>query len=425
MAPLYSILLQSKSRTLAFRQSISLLLIILLLFTGTYTRAENLSKKMLKSSVNGYTKSTYNGYRTMDILSSAKAPVNQSTFSILGERQWLHSAKLNSNSFFDATTGAYPVSSGIAATFNCTISAIVAEGTQVANNYAHFAQSFTACQGGVLSNIRFLNAADGSSYPQDLTLTIRQGNGLTGTILGTITVPRSSLTNATSTSDLVTVDVSSLNIPVVNSQSYTFGFEGATNNRAQLYYGRLIPSSNDFESFYAGGRMYFEGASFDNVDLIFEVEIEPAVLPVLFGNISARSKNGQLQVNWLTHSEINNNYFEVQASRDGANWHTIQTIKSQSSHGNSNEVLEYNLAIPIASVTISGLWLLGIAGFAARPGRRLLLMGAVVLIGMQIFSCSRQEIFKSIEDGKLYIRIIQIDKDGKEQTSKVIRVIAE
>ncbi|NGF57534.1 T9SS type B sorting domain-containing protein [Parapedobacter sp. SGR-10] len=166
---------------------------------------------------------------------------------------------------------------------DCTVSAIMADvdmGDQSAQDYVHFGQSFTACQDGKLSKIKFLNGALGNDYPQDLTLIIRQGSGLSGNILGTVTVPKSSMVVATHATDFTIADVSDLNIYVTSGQSYTFSFEGV-NNQAQLYFGRRIAVTPDviFQSIYAGGSMYVGSTAHIDKDLIFEVEIGPGSAP--------------------------------------------------------------------------------------------------------------------------------------------------
>src|SRR5690606_20921101 len=166
---------------------------------------------------------------------------------------------------------------------DCTVSAIMADvdmGDQSAQDYVHSGQSFTACQDGKLSKIKFLNGALGNDYPQDLTLIIRQGSGLSGNILGTVTVPKSSMVVATHATDFTIADVSDLNIYVTSGQSYTFSFEGV-NNQAQLYFGRRIAVTPDviFQSIYAGGSMYVGSTAHIDKDLIFEVEIGPGSAP--------------------------------------------------------------------------------------------------------------------------------------------------
>jgi hypothetical protein len=57
-----------------------------------------------------------------------------------------------------------------------------------------------------------------------------------------------------------------------------------------------------------------------------------APLPVKFKNFTAQAQDHQTHLNWSTSSEINNDYFEVQFSKDGRFFSTIGEVKGQ---GNS------------------------------------------------------------------------------------------
>ncbi|MFB2120915.1 DUF4347 domain-containing protein [Parapedobacter sp. 2B3] len=180
----------------------------------------------------------------------------------------------------DNSTAATKMVSVTAASDDCIISATIADAAnEMTNDLAHFGQSFTACGNGTLSKIKFLSRYNGSLYPQDLTLTIRQGNGLSGDVLGTVTIPQSTIVEDISGTNFTVVDVSSQNIAISNGQFYTFSFEGVDDNRAQLNFGKWILQSA-FESFYPGGRMYVGSVAHDDKDLIFEVEIEAGSAPV-------------------------------------------------------------------------------------------------------------------------------------------------
>ncbi|WP_018630002.1 hypothetical protein [Niabella aurantiaca] len=50
---------------------------------------------------------------------------------------------------------------------------------------------------------------------------------------------------------------------------------------------------------------------------------------------------------------------------------------------------------------------------------------AAVAMSVLAFSCSKRDIFKSMEGGKLFVRIVQVDKNGTEQVSKVVRAVEE
>src|SRR5690606_13813905 len=60
----------------------------------------------------------------------------------------------------------------------------------------------------------------------------------------------------------------------------------------------------------------------------FAVTIENATLPVNFGDITAVFKDGRLQVNWSTITEINNSHFEIEASVDGKTFSKLGEVNS-------------------------------------------------------------------------------------------------
>ncbi len=61
-------------------------------------------------------------------------------------------------------------------------------------------------------------------------------------------------------------------------------------------------------------------------------------LPVELINFDVKCRNAVANLEWVTASEINNDYFEVQKSDDGNNWQILGTVKGA---GNSNAVLNY------------------------------------------------------------------------------------
>ena len=147
----------------------------------------------------------------------------------------------------------------------------------------------------------------------------------------------------------------------------------------------------------------------------------PEALPVTFGSLEAMIKNGQLIVNWLTESETNTDHFLLQLSADGVHFKTVQTVQSKATDGNSNEVIEYSSNIPLTGLSVgAGFLLIAIIGCGRR---RYGIAITAILLSLGLFACTKNDLFKSIEDGKLFVRIVQVDKDGKESVSKVVKVI--
>ncbi len=150
-----------------------------------------------------------------------------------------------------------------------------------------------------------------------------------------------------------------------------------------------------------------------------------AALPVTFGPVAAVLRNGGLQVYWSTLSETNNDHFDIQASVDGSNFHTIGTLASKAINGNSDVTLDYVFekahaellySLPLAILIIS---LMVFMVFYKKKTKwvAMLLLAGVTMMG----SCSKKEAMDK-GAGKLYIRIAQVDKDGTTSYSKVIAV---
>lgn len=75
---------------------------------------------------------------------------------------------------------------------------------------------------------------------------------------------------------------------------------------------------------------------FDN---LFVAEIEPTALPIELLDIQLTNNlDGTVDLHWSTASEINNEWFEIQRSRDGQNWIELTTMLGA---GNSVQVLRY------------------------------------------------------------------------------------
>lgn len=62
-------------------------------------------------------------------------------------------------------------------------------------------------------------------------------------------------------------------------------------------------------------------------------------LPITLISFAAECKHKQLEFDWWTASEINNDFFTVERSDDAQKWETVLTIKGA---GNSNKILHYN-----------------------------------------------------------------------------------
>lgn len=71
---------------------------------------------------------------------------------------------------------------------------------------------------------------------------------------------------------------------------------------------------------------------------------EGEVFPIQLLSFSAECSQGSAEVHWSTGTELNNDYFELQASTDGEHYRTIHT---QQGSGNSNDVIDYSATVKV------------------------------------------------------------------------------
>lgn len=76
------------------------------------------------------------------------------------------------------------------------------------------------------------------------------------------------------------------------------------------------------------------------VNLVASGVMQGNLLPVKLGDFTARSKNNQTELIWVTEQESNTARFEVERSIDGTNWSTIATVTAK---GNSSIQSKYSV----------------------------------------------------------------------------------
>ena len=156
------------------------------------------------------------------------------------------------------------------------------------------------------------------------------------------------------------------------------------------------------------------------------------VLSVKFGDISATLKGGNLLVNWSTLSEDHHKLFEIEYSRDGSNFTKIGTVNSKSVDGSSAETISYEFSIGASDVakSVAGSLAVVVLAFAVGGYRRrriiLSLIGLMAVITIVTVSCNRDESVAAGADiANGYIRIAAVDKDGKKDYSKVVKIVKD
>ena len=149
-------------------------------------------------------------------------------------------------------------------------------------------------------------------------------------------------------------------------------------------------------------------------------------LPVTFGPISASTANGKVMINFTTESEMNNDHFELLASKDGSNFTKIAEVKSKAENGNSSNRINYQVEIPFSSMAL-GASVIALLGFGLIPNKkaRILASSILILSIFTMYSCSKNSdsISTDIETGYKFIKVVQVDKDGTSKESKVISIV--
>ncbi|MBO9593442.1 MAG: hypothetical protein J7599_11085 [Niabella sp.] len=155
-------------------------------------------------------------------------------------------------------------------------------------------------------------------------------------------------------------------------------------------------------------------------------------LPVVYNNVSARFSGGSLIVEWTTMTETDNDHFEIEASSDGSTFNSIGTVKSKAQDGNSTKEINYQFSKPtmaalffVAGTSIFGLLGLLLVALSRRNSTRWA-AGVIMIVSFLGVSCKKKESLSLQKNEKVFVRIVQIDKDGKRgAVSKVVQVTGE
>lgn len=149
------------------------------------------------------------------------------------------------------------------------------------------------------------------------------------------------------------------------------------------------------------------------------------VLPVTYNTIEARIQNNQLIVNWSTLSETNNARFDIEVSKDGKEFVNIGSVATKAVNGNSDATIEYSFTKTVdLPVAVMGISLFSLAATFLLTNRRNRALFSIVMIigaGITFASCSKSSDQVDVNgESKLFVRLVQVDKDGKKSTSNVV-----
>ena len=147
-------------------------------------------------------------------------------------------------------------------------------------------------------------------------------------------------------------------------------------------------------------------------------------LPVSFGNLDVQNLNGNsLNVKWSTLDETNNDYFEIQGSKNGEDFTTLQTIRSKN-RALPGSALDYEVTINLSDMgaMLAIPAILGLLSFGFKGRKRVFLLAvAVVAFTFQFAACRKSDRDAGVKThNNLFVRIKQVDKNGNYSYSKVV-----
>lgn len=143
-------------------------------------------------------------------------------------------------------------------------------------------------------------------------------------------------------------------------------------------------------------------------------------LPVIFGNINASIKSNTLYINFTCLQEVMNSRFIIEASANGSDFKEVGTIRSIASDGNSGKPTNYSLDINAGSLGLAGIGCLFLFLLTSKRNKYLV----AVMVTCTLISCIKTRIeFQQNPGNKIYIRVIQVDKNGEKAYSRIVQAV--
>jgi hypothetical protein len=146
-----------------------------------------------------------------------------------------------------------------------------------------------------------------------------------------------------------------------------------------------------------------------------------------FGDLNAEVKNGKLDVDWTTLSEKNVNFFLVQVSDDGKTFHTISKIATKAEKDISNVAINYTLLIDTENVAFSIAVIFCVAGLGfirKETVKKVSILSMLFILTVFATGCIKKENVSVVSGGKdIYVRVVEVDKDGANTYSKIVKTI--
>jgi len=178
-------------------------------------------------------------------------------------------------------------------------------------------QSFVACQSGSLEEIELGFTSGGPT--KRFVLRFFEGEGYSNLIWTTDTF---TITSPTNIYDLSTGTGTNF---VDANMEYSFNIESVGSSLVFFYW-----DCTSSDTYIDGDRLNCDGNVIGTTfDINFRIAINEATLPVELYSFSAKARKTEIELSWITKSEINNQGFEIQHSTDAINWNAIGFMEAQ------------------------------------------------------------------------------------------------
>ncbi|MCH5717730.1 hypothetical protein [Niabella hibiscisoli] len=117
----------------------------------------------------------------------------------------------------------------------------------------------------------------------------------------------------------------------------------------------------------------------------------------------------------------------MEASKDGKQFTLISDkIFSKARDGNSDLLLEYEFTRGNIALQALAILLLSLSVGSVKRKPLLLLGFGVIGCALFILSCKKNGTeISGNDDQQLYVRVVQVDKDGAKSYSKIVRVVRQ
>lgn len=145
------------------------------------------------------------------------------------------------------------------------------------------------------------------------------------------------------------------------------------------------------------------------------------VLPVVFSGVRASVSGEQLRVDWKTAGEQNCSHYKIEVSADGNTFKHAGTVASKAIQGNSSQPLSYTFTTTAGSMALGILGLCSLLMGALGRKRRIQVFALALISICVLAACRKREIAVIETEAPLFVRIIQVDKDGQQYPSKTVR----